>query len=78
MTVFVKHVNQNPVRIHLSKRHNRILRRQTEVFYATHRAVNIHGAQPESSFLCFCRKIVDHVDYLTSPEQVADYVKKFR
>uniref|UniRef100_A0AAQ5XG64 Sorting nexin 13 n=1 Tax=Amphiprion ocellaris TaxID=80972 RepID=A0AAQ5XG64_AMPOC len=24
------------------------------------------------------RKIVDHVDYLTSPEQVADYVKKFR
>nr|XP_019963108.1 PREDICTED: sorting nexin-13 [Paralichthys olivaceus] len=25
-----------------------------------------------------CRKIVDHVDYLTSPEQVADYVKKFR
>ncbi|XP_062342813.1 sorting nexin-13 isoform X2 [Osmerus eperlanus] len=24
------------------------------------------------------RKIVDHVDYMTSPEQVADYVKKFR
>uniref|UniRef100_A0A3P8QVU5 Sorting nexin 13 n=1 Tax=Astatotilapia calliptera TaxID=8154 RepID=A0A3P8QVU5_ASTCA len=24
------------------------------------------------------RKIVDHVDYLTSPEQVADYVKRFR
>ncbi|XP_028251310.1 sorting nexin-13 isoform X2 [Parambassis ranga] len=24
------------------------------------------------------RKIVDHVDYLTSPEQVAEYVKKFR
>ncbi|KAF7221700.1 transcript variant X2 [Nothobranchius furzeri] len=24
------------------------------------------------------RKIVDHVDYLTSPEQVSDYVKKFR
>ncbi|XP_054619308.1 sorting nexin-13 isoform X1 [Dunckerocampus dactyliophorus] len=24
------------------------------------------------------RKIVDHVDFLTSPEQVADYVKKFR
>uniref|UniRef100_A0A3P9N5I9 Sorting nexin 13 n=1 Tax=Poecilia reticulata TaxID=8081 RepID=A0A3P9N5I9_POERE len=24
------------------------------------------------------RKIVDHVDYMTSPEQVAEYVKKFR
>ncbi|XP_076865996.1 sorting nexin-13 isoform X2 [Brachyhypopomus gauderio] len=24
------------------------------------------------------RKIVDHVDFLTSPEQVADYVKRFR
>uniref|UniRef100_A0A8C5CKH0 Sorting nexin 13 n=1 Tax=Gadus morhua TaxID=8049 RepID=A0A8C5CKH0_GADMO len=24
------------------------------------------------------RKIVDHVDFMTSPEQVADYVKKFR
>ncbi|KAM4550372.1 sorting nexin-13 isoform 2-T2 [Fundulus diaphanus] len=24
------------------------------------------------------RKIVDHVDYMTSPEQVADYVKSFR
>lgn len=24
------------------------------------------------------RKIVEHVDYLTSPEQVADYVKRFR
>lgn len=37
-----------------------------------------HRAQRESSCLCVCRKIVDHVDYLTSPEQVADYVKKFR
>ncbi|XP_055732579.1 sorting nexin-13-like isoform X1 [Salvelinus fontinalis] len=25
-----------------------------------------------------CRKIVDHVDFMTAPEQVADYVKKFR
>uniref|UniRef100_A0A672NTT5 Sorting nexin 13 n=1 Tax=Sinocyclocheilus grahami TaxID=75366 RepID=A0A672NTT5_SINGR len=24
------------------------------------------------------RKIVDHVDYMTSPEQVSDYVKRFR
>lgn len=42
------------------------------------RGVNVHRAQRESSCVCDCRKIVDHVDYLTSPEQVADYVKKFR
>lgn len=26
----------------------------------------------------FFRKIVDHVDNMTSPEQVSDYVKRFR
>ncbi|KAJ0055382.1 hypothetical protein NL108_016678, partial [Boleophthalmus pectinirostris] len=35
------------------------------------------GLTLETSLLD-CRKIVDHVDYMTSPEQVADYVKKFR
>uniref|UniRef100_H3DK82 Sorting nexin 13 n=1 Tax=Tetraodon nigroviridis TaxID=99883 RepID=H3DK82_TETNG len=29
-------------------------------------------------FYTLYRKIVDHVDFLTSPEQVAEYVKKFR
>lgn len=29
-------------------------------------------------FLLHCRKIVDHVEYMTSPEQVSDYVKRFR
>lgn len=32
----------------------------------------------ELMFLLHCRKIVDHVDYMTSPEQVSDYVKRFR
>lgn len=37
-----------------------------------------HTEHNENLLICVCRKIVDHVDYLTSPEQVADYVKKFR
>ncbi len=32
----------------------------------------------ELVFLLHCRKIVDHVDYMTSPEQVSDFVKRFR
>ncbi|XP_035613402.2 sorting nexin-13 isoform X4 [Oncorhynchus keta] len=49
--------------------------------YRTHTHTHQCHIQRSDCIVCpsgLCRKIVDHVDFMTAPEQVADYVKKFR
>ncbi|XP_029590444.1 sorting nexin-13 isoform X4 [Salmo trutta] len=46
--------------------------------YHTHTHTHTHSFIRATYGDTINRKIVDHVDFMTAPEQVADYVKKFR